>query len=63
MQRRDTMIALAEDDMTMIVVSHEMGFARQIADRVVFMENSKPSKSTRPTRSSTIPGTPARNCS
>ncbi len=33
----DTMIGLANDGMTMIVVSHEMGFARQVADRVVFM--------------------------
>jgi polar amino acid transport system ATP-binding protein len=33
----DTMIGLAEDGMTMICVSHEMGFARQVADRVVFM--------------------------
>ena len=37
----DTMIALAEDGMTMIVVTHEMGFARQIADRVVFMDNGE----------------------
>ena len=29
---------LAEDGMTMIVVTHEMGFAREVADRVVFME-------------------------
>jgi len=29
---------LAGEGMTMIVVSHEMGFARQVADRVVFME-------------------------
>ena len=29
---------LASEGMTMIVVSHEMGFARQVADRVVFME-------------------------
>ena len=28
---------LAEDDMTMLVVTHEMGFAREVADRVVFM--------------------------
>jgi polar amino acid transport system ATP-binding protein len=35
----DTMIALAVDGMTMIVVSHEMGFARQVADRVVFMSD------------------------
>ena len=34
----DTMTALAQDGMTMIVVTHEMGFARQVADRVVFMD-------------------------
>jgi general L-amino acid transport system ATP-binding protein len=34
----DTMVALAEDGMTMLVVTHEMGFARQIANRVVFMD-------------------------
>ncbi len=33
----DTMQELAESGMTMIVVTHEMGFARQVADRVVFM--------------------------
>ena len=33
----DTMVGLAVDGMTMIVVTHEMGFARQVADRVVFM--------------------------
>jgi polar amino acid transport system ATP-binding protein len=33
----DTMISLAIDGMTMIVVTHEMGFARQVADRVIFM--------------------------
>jgi len=33
----DTMIRLAEDGMTMIVVTHEMGFARRVADRVIFM--------------------------
>lgn len=32
---------LAEDGMTMIVVTHEMGFAREVADRVVFMEDGK----------------------
>ncbi|MDK1374313.1 MULTISPECIES: amino acid ABC transporter ATP-binding protein [unclassified Sinorhizobium] len=37
----DTMIALAEDGMTMIVVTHEMGFARKVADRVVFMEGGE----------------------
>ncbi|KQZ49025.1 glutamine ABC transporter ATP-binding protein [Rhizobium sp. Root149] len=33
----DTMIALADEGMTMICVTHEMGFARQVADRVIFM--------------------------
>jgi general L-amino acid transport system ATP-binding protein len=37
----DTMTSLAQDGMTMIVVTHEMGFARQIADRVVFMDNGE----------------------
>ena len=37
----DTMAALAQDGMTMIVVTHEMGFARQVADRVVFMDNGE----------------------
>ncbi|MBX2804734.1 MAG: amino acid ABC transporter ATP-binding protein [Hyphomicrobiales bacterium] len=34
----DTMVDLAESGMTMICVTHEMGFARQVADRVVFMD-------------------------
>ncbi len=34
----DTMLGLAEDGMTMLVVTHEMGFARQAADRIVFMD-------------------------
>jgi general L-amino acid transport system ATP-binding protein len=37
----DTMTALAQDGMTMIVVTHEMGFARQVADRIVFMDNGE----------------------
>lgn len=35
----DTMIGLARDGMTMICVTHEMGFAREVADRVVFMSD------------------------
>jgi len=35
----DTMISLARDGMTMICVTHEMGFAREVADRVVFMSD------------------------
>jgi general L-amino acid transport system ATP-binding protein len=34
----DTMVALAHDGMTMLCVTHEMGFARQVADRVIFMD-------------------------
>jgi len=34
----DVMVALARDGMTMVVVTHEMGFARRAADRVVFMD-------------------------
>ena len=37
----DTMIELAEDGMTMIVVTHEMGFARQVANRVIFMDQGQ----------------------
>ena len=37
----DTMSALAQEGMTMIVVTHEMGFARQVADRVVFMDRGE----------------------
>src|SRR3954451_17833872 len=33
----DTMIGLAEEGMTMLCVTHEMGFARRVADRIVFM--------------------------
>jgi len=34
----DTMIQLAEEGMTMLCVTHEMGFARQVANRVIFMD-------------------------
>jgi general L-amino acid transport system ATP-binding protein len=37
----DVMIALAEQGMTMLVVTHEMGFARAVADRVVFMDRGE----------------------
>ena len=37
----DTMIELAEDGMTMICVTHEMGFARQVANRVIFMDQGQ----------------------
>ena len=37
----DTMVGLAEDGMTMLCVTHEMGFARQVADRVIFMDQGQ----------------------
>jgi glutamate transport system ATP-binding protein len=37
----DVMVALARDGMTMVVVTHEMGFARKAADRVVFMADGR----------------------
>ncbi|MFN3658994.1 MAG: amino acid ABC transporter ATP-binding protein [Pseudolabrys sp.] len=37
----DTMVALAKDGMTMLVVSHEMGFAREVANRIVFMDEGQ----------------------
>jgi polar amino acid transport system ATP-binding protein len=37
----DTMISLAREGMTMICVTHEMGFARQVADRVIFMAEGR----------------------
>ena len=37
----DTMTTLAREGMTMLVVTHEMGFARQVADRVVFMDKGE----------------------
>jgi len=37
----DTMIELAEDGMTMICVTHEMGIARQVANRVIFMDDGQ----------------------
>jgi general L-amino acid transport system ATP-binding protein len=37
----DTVVQLAREGMTMAVVTHEMGFARQVADRVVFMDQGR----------------------
>ncbi|WP_027132791.1 amino acid ABC transporter ATP-binding protein [Geminicoccus roseus] len=37
----DTMVGLAGEGMTMAVVTHEMGFARQVADRVIFMDQGR----------------------
>jgi ABC-type polar amino acid transport system ATPase subunit len=37
----DVMKGLAKDGMTMVVVTHEMGFAKEVGDRILFMENGK----------------------
>jgi len=37
----DVMVELAKDGMTMMVVTHEMGFARRVADRVIFMDEGR----------------------
>ena len=37
----DTMVSLANDGMTMLCVTHEMGFAREVADRIVFMDEGQ----------------------
>ncbi len=37
----DVMVSLAREGMTMMVVTHEMGFAREVADRVVFMDQGQ----------------------
>ena len=37
----DVMVGLAEDGMTMICVTHEMGFARKVANRVIFMDEGE----------------------
>ena len=34
----NVMIKLAEESITMVIVTHEMGFAREVADRVIFMD-------------------------
>ena len=37
----DVMVALAEEGMTMMVVTHEMGFAKKVADRIIFMDEGQ----------------------
>jgi len=44
----DTMVSLAEDGMTMACVTHEMGFARAVADRVIFMDEGEIVESNQP---------------
>jgi glutamate transport system ATP-binding protein len=44
----DVMTGLAKDGMTMLVVTHEMGFARRAADRVIFMADGEIVEDTKP---------------
>ena len=44
----DTMVELADDGITMLVVSHEMGFARQVANRIIFMADGEIVESNEP---------------
>lgn len=37
----DVMVTLAKEGMTMVVVTHEMGFAREVADRIIFMDQGE----------------------
>ncbi len=53
----DVMISLARDGMTMLVVTHEMGFARQAANRVVFMADGAVVEQRHPDEFFTNPGT------
>ena len=45
----DVMVDLAEDGMTMICVTHEMGFARSVADRIIFMDEGEIVEHAKPT--------------
>ena len=44
----DVMISLAQEGMTMLVVSHEMGFAKSVAHRVLFMDGGEVLESNEP---------------
>jgi glutamate transport system ATP-binding protein len=54
----DVMTTLARDGMTMIVVTHEMGFARRAAHRVVFMDEGRILEERPPEEFFTDPRTP-----
>jgi len=54
----DTMIELAEDGMTMVCVTHEMGFAKRVADKMVFMDEGRIVESAPPARFFNSPAEP-----
>ncbi|MCU1585125.1 MAG: glutamate transporter ATP-binding protein [Microbacteriaceae bacterium] len=53
----DVMVGLAKDGMTMVVVTHEMGFARKAANRVLFMADGRIEEEATPERFFTNPQT------
>jgi len=59
----DVMIALAEEGLTMICVTHEMGFARRVADKVVFMDGGEIVEESAPAEFFSNPKASARSCS
>ena len=59
----DTMIELAEEGMTMLCVTHEMGFARQVANRVIFMDQGQIVEQNEPEEFFTIRNPNAPSCS
>lgn len=54
----DTMISLAEDGMTMVCVTHEMGFAKRVADKMIFMDEGKIVENAAPDKFFTAPENP-----
>ena len=53
----DVMVSLADSGMTMVVVTHEMGFARKVADTMVFMDDGRVVESAPPEQFFTSPDT------
>jgi ABC-type polar amino acid transport system ATPase subunit len=51
----DVMLKLAKEGMTMVVVTHEMGFARNAADRIIFMDDGGVVEDTTPNQLFTSP--------
>jgi len=54
----DVMAALAREGMTMVVVTHEMGFAREVADRIIFMDEGRIVEEAPPAKFFTAPEHP-----
>jgi polar amino acid transport system ATP-binding protein len=52
------MAALAREGMTMVVVTHEMGFAREVADRIIFMDEGRILEEASPAKFFTAPEHP-----